>query len=87
MIDTVAMAVAAKACGCRAVAAEIEAKQLGPGGLVKLLRLSARRDRGVVAAVVILAGVVARFSADREGFDGGEAERELALSLIAPSGS
>jgi hypothetical protein len=29
MIDTEAKAVAAKACGCRPVAAEIEAKQLG----------------------------------------------------------
>jgi hypothetical protein len=35
-----------------------------------------------VAAVVILAGVVTRFSANREAFDGGEAERELVAALI-----
>jgi hypothetical protein len=49
--------------------------------VARLFRLSARRDRGAVAAVVILAGVVARFSADRESFQD-RGERELVSTLI-----
>jgi hypothetical protein len=39
MIDNAAMAVAARACGCWALAAEIEAKQLGPEAIARLFRL------------------------------------------------
>jgi hypothetical protein len=83
MIDHAAMAVAARACGCRAVADEIEAKHLTAEGVARLFRLSARRDRGHIAAIVILAGVAARFSLDRQGFQD-HGERELVLALIAP---
>jgi hypothetical protein len=55
---------------------------LSPDGVARLFRLSARHDRNHAAAVVILAGVVARFSADRDAFDGGEAERDLVSALI-----
>jgi hypothetical protein len=81
LIDTVAMAVAARACGCKAVAAEIEAKRLGPEAIVRLFRISARRDRGHIAAVVILAGTIAGSASDPHNWrDHGE--RELALTLI-----
>jgi hypothetical protein len=80
MIDHAAMAVAARACGRRAVAAEIEAKQLGPEGVARLFRLSARRDRGHIAAV-ILSGSIARSASDPRNWRD-QGERELALSLI-----
>jgi hypothetical protein len=64
MIDHAAMACAARACGYRAVAAEIEAKHLGPEAVARLFKVSARRDRGHVAAVVILAGSIARSASD-----------------------
>jgi hypothetical protein len=79
MIDTVAMVTAAKACGCQAVAAQIEAKALSPEGVARLFRLSARSDR--VAAIVILAGSIARSAAD-PGQWRDKGKRELAISLI-----
>jgi hypothetical protein len=83
MIDHAAMAVAARACGYRAIGDAIAAKSLSPESVLRLFRLSAARDRDRAAAVVILAGTVARFSADRQRFKD-RGERELALSLIAP---
>jgi hypothetical protein len=82
-IDTMA-ACAARACGCRAVAAEIEAKQLGPEGVARLFRLSARPDRGHIAAVVVLSGSIARQAADPDHRQD-RGERDLALSLIEHS--
>jgi hypothetical protein len=82
MIDTIAMAVAARAVGFHAVADMIERDHLSPEGVARLFRMSARYDRNRAAAVVILAGVVARFSADRGAFDGGDAERALVAALI-----
>jgi hypothetical protein len=81
MIDHAAMACAARACGCHAVAAEIEAKGLDAEGVVRLLKLSARRDRGQIAAVVLLAGAIARHAVDRDRWQD-RGERALVLSLI-----
>jgi hypothetical protein len=82
LIDTIAMSVAARAVGFHAVADMIERDHLSPDGVARLFKLSARYDRHRAAAVVILAGVVARFSANREAFNGGEAERALVSALI-----
>jgi hypothetical protein len=82
MIDTIAMSVAARAVGYRAVADMIERDHLSPEGVGRLFRLSARYDRKRAAAIVVIAGVVAKFSADREAFNGGEAERALVAALI-----
>jgi hypothetical protein len=81
MIGVVAMAVAARASGCEAVASAIETNQLGPEGVARLFRMSARRDRGQVAAVVILAGSIARHAIERDCWRD-KGERELALSMI-----
>jgi hypothetical protein len=84
MIASRAAACAARCCGFRAVADEIMANQLGPEAIARLFRLSARRDRGHIAAVVVLCGSIARNAADPDHWhDYGE--RELALSLIERS--
>jgi hypothetical protein len=75
------MACAARAYGCRAVAAEIEAKVLSPEAVARLFRISARKDRGHVAAIVILAGSIARSAADPAHWRD-KGERELALSMV-----
>jgi hypothetical protein len=82
MIDHAAMAVAAKACGYAAIGDAIMAKSLGPEATVRLFRLCAARDRNRAAAIVLIAGVVARYSTNREAFDGGELERQLVATLI-----
>jgi hypothetical protein len=46
MIDTIAMAVAARAIGYRAVADMIERDCLSPEGVARLFKLSAHHDRG-----------------------------------------
>jgi hypothetical protein len=81
MIDTIAMSVAARAVGFHAVAEIIERDNLSPEGVARLFRLSARFDRKRAAAIVILAGTVARYSADPSHWQD-RGERELALSLI-----
>jgi hypothetical protein len=82
MIDHAAMACAARACGFRAVAVEIESKQLTPEATVRLFRLCASRDRNRAAAITVLCAVIARYSANREAFNGGELERQLVATLI-----
>jgi hypothetical protein len=44
--------------------------------------LCASRDRNRAAAIAVLCGVVARYSASREAFNGGELERQLVATLI-----
>jgi hypothetical protein len=61
------------------------AKSLGVEAVIRLFKLSARRDRGRGAAVTVLAGSIARYSHDPDHWQDRD-ERELALSLISARG-
>ena len=55
--------------------------QLSPGAIARLFAMSASRDAGHAAAVIILAAATARFNSCREGFDG-TLERDLAVQQL-----
>jgi hypothetical protein len=80
-VDCVAMAVAADHLRCRALATMIRREQLSAEQVARRIRLSARRDRGELGAVIILCGGIARHAVDPAHWQD-RGERELALSLI-----
>jgi hypothetical protein len=67
MLDQTAMAVAAKALGFPSVAALIIQDQLGPEAIARLFAVAASEKATKDGAVVVLAGVTARFKPARIG--------------------
>jgi hypothetical protein len=81
MIDTVAMAVAADHLRCRALATMIRREHLSAEQVARRIRLSARRDRGELGAVIILCGGIARHAVDPSHWQD-RGERGIVLAMI-----
>jgi hypothetical protein len=76
-----ASSIAADSLGYHGIAQLIIEQQLIAPAIARLFSLSASRDAGHAAAVVILAAATARFNSCREGFDG-DLERDLAIKAL-----
>jgi hypothetical protein len=64
MIEHAAMACACRRLGYGAIGDRIVASHLDAEAVARLFRLSARRDRGHIAAIVVLSGSIARHAID-----------------------
>jgi hypothetical protein len=75
-------AAAAERIGYPHVAALITEEQMGPEQIARLFTLSASKQAGRHAALIILAGSINRYRAEPEGWSG-DAERTLAREGLA----
>lgn len=78
-----ASAAAARALHYPGLAALIETVGLSPNHVATLFDMSASKSAAHDCAVIVLAGAVGRYRADPKGWDGGAAERDLALNALA----
>ena len=81
MVDHAAMAAAARSCGYPALADLILSDRLSAAQVARLLQTSASRDRGYIAAVVLIAGATARHHASPQDWNG-DVEKALALAAL-----
>ena len=85
MVDHAAMAAAARSCGYPALADLILSDRLSAAQVARLLQTSASRDRGDIAAVVLIAGATARHHASPQDWNG-DVEKALALAALGEDG-
>jgi hypothetical protein len=78
-------AAAAAALGYEGFAQVIEFDGLGPHEIFRALKLSAAHARGIVCAIILLSGAIARLKAQSKGWDG-EPEKSLAVAALEEQG-